>query len=74
MSILELKGVSLSLGGLKVVDSHDLQVNEGEILSEIGWMVLPEFQGLGLDKLAVRTVLEMAREEARGDWCTRFRR
>jgi len=28
-------------------------------------MVLPEFQGHGLDKLAVRTVLEMAREEAR---------
>ena len=43
-------------------------------LSEIGWMVLPEFQGHGLDTLAVRTVLEMAREEARGDWCTRFRR
>ena len=29
MSILELKGVSLSFGGLKVVDSLDLQVNEG---------------------------------------------
>ena len=38
---------------------------DAELLSEIGWMVLPEFQGHGLAKLAVRTVLEMAREEAR---------
>jgi branched-chain amino acid transport system ATP-binding protein len=36
VSILELKGVSLSFGGLKVVDSLDLQVNEGEIVSVIG--------------------------------------
>ena len=36
MSILELKGVSLSFGGLKVVDSLDLQVDEGEIVSVIG--------------------------------------
>ena len=36
MSILELRGVSLSFGGLKVVDSLDLQVNEGEIVSVIG--------------------------------------
>ena len=38
---------------------------DGELLSEIGWMVLPEFQGHGLAKLAVRRLLEMAREEAR---------
>ena len=36
MSILALEGVSLSFGGLKVVDSLDLQVNEGEIVSVIG--------------------------------------
>jgi len=36
VSILELKGVALSFGGLKVVDSLDLQVNEGEIVSVIG--------------------------------------
>lgn len=36
MPILELKGVSLSFGGLKVVDSLDLHVNEGEIVSVIG--------------------------------------
>jgi RimJ/RimL family protein N-acetyltransferase len=42
--------------------SHE---TDGEWLSEIGWMVLPEFQGRGLGKLAVRTVLEMAREENR---------
>ncbi|HEX7527085.1 MAG TPA: ABC transporter ATP-binding protein [Gaiellaceae bacterium] len=36
MPTLELKGVSLSFGGLKVVDALDLHVNEGEIVSVIG--------------------------------------
>src|SRR5438874_1918552 len=36
MAILELKGVSLSFGGLKVVDDLDLHVDEGEIVSVIG--------------------------------------
>jgi branched-chain amino acid transport system ATP-binding protein len=35
-AILELRGVSLSFGGLKVVDGLDLRVNEGEIVSVIG--------------------------------------
>ncbi|MFF3216308.1 GNAT family N-acetyltransferase [Streptomyces sp. NPDC002886] len=34
-------------------------------MSEIGWMVLPEHQGRGLAKLAVRTLLEQARDEGR---------
>jgi RimJ/RimL family protein N-acetyltransferase len=41
--------------------SHD----EGDRLSEIGWMVLPEFQGRGLAKRAVRAMLERARDERR---------
>jgi branched-chain amino acid transport system ATP-binding protein len=36
MPTLELKNVSLSFGGLKVVDGLDLHVNEGEIVSVIG--------------------------------------
>jgi ABC-type branched-chain amino acid transport systems, ATPase component len=36
MPLLELKGVSLSFGGLKVVDELDLHVDEGEIVSVIG--------------------------------------
>ncbi len=36
MPLLELKGVSLSFGGLKVVDGLDLHVDEGEIVSVIG--------------------------------------
>jgi branched-chain amino acid transport system ATP-binding protein len=36
MSLLELRNVSLSFGGLKVVDDLDLVVNEGEIVSVIG--------------------------------------
>jgi branched-chain amino acid transport system ATP-binding protein len=36
MSLLELRGVSLSFGGLRVVDRLDMQVEEGEIVSVIG--------------------------------------
>ncbi|MFJ9434576.1 GNAT family N-acetyltransferase [Streptomyces sp. NPDC101490] len=38
---------------------------DGQQMTEIGWMVLPEFQGRGLGKLAVRTLLELARKEDR---------
>jgi RimJ/RimL family protein N-acetyltransferase len=37
----------------------------GEVLSEVGWMVLPEFQGHGLGKRAVRALLEEARDDGR---------
>ena len=36
MPLLELRGVSLSFGGLKVVDDLDVHVDEGEIVSVIG--------------------------------------
>ena len=36
MPLLELQGVSLSFGGLRVVDGLDLHVDEGEIVSVIG--------------------------------------
>ena len=36
MSLLELNAVSLSFGGLKVVDGLDVRVDEGEIVSVIG--------------------------------------
>lgn len=35
-------------------------------ISEIGWMVLPEFQGRGLAKRAVRELLRLAHED--GGW------
>jgi len=34
--LLDLQGVSMSFGGLKVIDSLDLHVDEGEIVSVIG--------------------------------------
>jgi RimJ/RimL family protein N-acetyltransferase len=34
-------------------------------LSEIGWMVLPEFQGRGYAKRSVRAMLERARDDGR---------
>ena len=39
----------------------------GERISEIGWMVLPEFQGRGLATEAVRSILRRARSEGRWD-------
>ena len=36
MAVLELQGVSLSFGGLKVVDGLDIDVEEGSIVSVIG--------------------------------------
>jgi RimJ/RimL family protein N-acetyltransferase len=39
----------------------------GETISEIGWMVLREFQGRGLASEAVRLTLQRARSEGRWD-------
>lgn len=41
-------------------DSHP-----GTLFSEIGWMVLPEFQGQGLGKRAVAALLDLARADGR---------
>lgn len=38
---------------------------DAERISEIGWMVLPEFQGRGLGERAVRMLLEPARDDGR---------
>ena len=51
-----------AVAGSVVLWSHD---TEGEPLSEIGWMVLPEFQGRGIGKQAVRALLELARDQDR---------
>jgi GNAT superfamily N-acetyltransferase len=46
----------------------------GEPVTEIGWMVLPEFQGRGLAKRAVRMLLDWPARTAAGGWCMRSRR
>jgi RimJ/RimL family protein N-acetyltransferase len=51
------------VAGNVVLWSHD--EDDGEPVSEIGWMVLPEFQGRGLGKRAVRMLLELAGEDGR---------
>jgi RimJ/RimL family protein N-acetyltransferase len=50
------------VAGNVVLWSHD---EGGEPVSEIGWMVLPQFQGRGLGKRAVRMLLELARDDGR---------
>jgi RimJ/RimL family protein N-acetyltransferase len=50
------------VAGSVTIWSHD--TDDGPI-SEIGWMVLPEFQGRGLGKRAARALLEQARDENR---------
>lgn len=50
------------VAGALTIWSHD--PGDGP-LSEIGWMVLPEFQGRGLGKRAVRALLEQAWKEHR---------
>ncbi|MET8248081.1 GNAT family N-acetyltransferase [Streptomyces sp. NPDC005202] len=50
------------VAGIVTIWSHDIGTGP---ISEIGWMVLPEFQGRGVGKRAVRALLEQARDEDR---------
>lgn len=51
-----------TVAGSVVLWSH---TEDEEPFSEMGWMVLPEFQGRGLAKSAVRLLLERARDDGR---------
>lgn len=53
-----------AVAGTVVLWSHDDE-DTGEPVSETGWMVLPEFQGRGIAKQAVRMLLELARDDGR---------
>jgi RimJ/RimL family protein N-acetyltransferase len=44
----------------------------GEPIREIGWMILPAFQGRGLATRAVRAILDKARAESRWDTVRAF--
>ena len=48
--------------GTVCIWDHDWK---GETITEIGWMVLPGFQGRGLASQAVRAILDRARSEGR---------
>ncbi|MDJ0382014.1 GNAT family N-acetyltransferase [Streptomyces sp. G-G2] len=58
----EDEGDAAVSAGTVALWSHE---EDGERITEIGWMVLPEFQGRGLGKGAVRAVLELARSDGR---------
>ncbi len=52
-------GSTSPAGGVAIFpSSHD-----GETIWEIGWMILPEFQNMGIATQAVREILERARAE-----------
>jgi RimJ/RimL family protein N-acetyltransferase len=50
------------VAGSVVLWSHD---DSGAPMSEIGWMLRPEFQGQGIAKSAVRMLLALARDQDR---------
>ena len=50
------------VAGLVTLWSHE---EDREVISEIGWMVLPEFQGRGIERAAVRRLLGQARDQRR---------
>jgi RimJ/RimL family protein N-acetyltransferase len=52
-----------AVAGTVALWSHE--EDGGEPVTEIGWMVLPEFQGRGLAKQAVRVLLELAADDGR---------
>ena len=53
------------VAGSVVLWSHEDEESPDDTLSEVGWMILPEFQGRGLAKAAVRELLERARRQGR---------
>jgi RimJ/RimL family protein N-acetyltransferase len=61
-SVIVPDGHSGAEAGSVCIWEHDWN---GESISEMGWMVLPEFQGRGLATEAVRTLLDRARSEGR---------
>jgi RimJ/RimL family protein N-acetyltransferase len=54
-----------AVAGNVVLWSHDESPAGDPPMSEIGWMVLPEFQGRGIGKAAVRLLLRRAHDEHR---------
>jgi RimJ/RimL family protein N-acetyltransferase len=51
-----------TVAGTVTLHRHEI---DGEPAGEIGWMVLPAYQGRGVAKRAVRLLLDQAREDGR---------
>src|SRR5690349_291265 len=58
-------GAPGTVAGHVCIWSHDSGDSGEGAMSEIGWMVLPEFQGRGFGRLAARALLEQARDDGR---------
>jgi RimJ/RimL family protein N-acetyltransferase len=59
--VIESSDAAESMGSVCIWTNE----HEGERISEIGWMVLPKFQGRGVAKRAVAAILERARADGR---------
>jgi len=62
LMIIPDDGEPKTVAGSVVLWSHE---ENGETISEIGWMVLPQFQGQGLGKASVTELLRRARADGR---------
>lgn len=58
---LDRDGTEVTAGSVCLWSHESL----GRPMSEVGWSVLPEFQGRGVAKAAVRALLEAARDDGR---------
>lgn len=65
MIVLDEDGSEAVAGTVALWSHKEDDGEKAEIISETGWMVLPEFQGRGLAKRAVRELLTLARDDGR---------
>jgi RimJ/RimL family protein N-acetyltransferase len=65
MIVLDEPAPDVVAGSVVIWSHEEAGLPQDRPISEIGWMVLPEFQGRGIAKAAVRALLEQARDQDR---------
>ena len=65
MIVLDEPEPGVVAGCVTLWSHEEVALAQEEPISETGWMVLPEFQGRGVAKAAVRALLELARDQDR---------
>jgi RimJ/RimL family protein N-acetyltransferase len=65
MIVLDEPAPDVVAGSVTMWSHEEEGLGQDGPISEIGWMVLPEFQGRGIGKQAVRALLDLARDQGR---------